>query len=136
MRLPHLSGLYASAMAPVYASAMSPVYASAIVSVYASPMAPVYASAMAPVYAAAMSPVYAAAIVSVYASATAPVYASAMAQDCKWSRCPIRVMNTGLQSSKVMGVGYGVKNEGLEKEKHVRMASRMLGAKLIELYFR
>ena len=31
---------------------------------------------------------------------------------------------------------YGVKNEGLEKEKHVRMASRMLGAKLIELYFR
>ena len=31
---------------------------------------------------------------------------------------------------------YGVKNEGLEKEKPVRVASRMLGAKLIELYFR
>ena len=31
---------------------------------------------------------------------------------------------------------YGVKNEGLEKEKPVRIASRMLGAKLIELYFR
>ena len=31
---------------------------------------------------------------------------------------------------------YYVKNEGLEKGKHVRIASRMLGAKLIELYFR
>ena len=31
---------------------------------------------------------------------------------------------------------YYVKNEGLEKEKPVRIASRMLGAKLIELYFR
>ena len=28
---------------------------------------------------------------------------------------------------------YYVKNEGLEKGKHVRIASRMLGAKLIEL---
>ena len=35
-----------------------------------------------------------------------------------------------------MGVGDGVKNEGLEKGKHVRIASCMLGAKLIELYFR
>jgi hypothetical protein len=31
---------------------------------------------------------------------------------------------------------YCVKNEGSEKGKHVRIASRMLGAKLIELYFR
>ena len=31
---------------------------------------------------------------------------------------------------------YYAKNEGLEKGKHVRIASRMLGAKLIELYFR
>ena len=33
---------------------------------------------------------------------------------------------------------YYVKNEGFEKGKHVRIASgtRMLGAKLIELYFR
>jgi hypothetical protein len=31
---------------------------------------------------------------------------------------------------------YGVKNEGLEKGKPVRIASRMLGAKLIEPNFR
>ena len=30
---------------------------------------------------------------------------------------------------------YAVKNEGLEKEKPVRIASRVFGAKLIELYF-
>ena len=29
---------------------------------------------------------------------------------------------------------YCVKNEGSEKGKHVRIASRMLGAKLLELY--
>ena len=102
MRLPHLSGLYASAMAPVYASAMAPVYASAIVSVYASAMAHVYASAMARV-------------------------SGRGAQSESW----MLVCNQGH-----MGVGYDVKNEGLEKEKHVRMASRMLGAKLIELCFR
>jgi len=31
---------------------------------------------------------------------------------------------------------YGVKNEGLERGKPVRIASRVLCAKLIELYFR
>jgi len=46
----------------------------------------------------------------------------------KWSICP----NQGHA-----GVDCTMpKNRGLEKGKHVRIASRMLGAKLIELYFR
>ena len=50
------------------------------------------------------------------------------------SSCPIRVMLLFNQGHACRM--YGAKKEGLERGKLVRIASRILCAKLIELYFR